>query len=146
MTTSRSETTEEQPRIPKELPVLPLRDLVVYPFIIVPLSVSREKSIKAVEKVDTTFAKAAATVDKLDTSLARVPDLMLKLDRTLSNVEAASADLPQTMRDARVVARDSRNMLDGAKQNWPFNTMVSEPAREQALPLDSFDGPLKPVR
>ncbi|HYV84979.1 MAG TPA: endopeptidase La [Patescibacteria group bacterium] len=50
MTTSRSETTEEQPRIPKELPVLPLRDLVVYPFIIVPLSVSREKSIKAVEK------------------------------------------------------------------------------------------------
>jgi ATP-dependent Lon protease len=50
MTTSRSETTEDQPRIPKELPVLPLRDLVVYPFIIVPLSVSREKSIKAVEK------------------------------------------------------------------------------------------------
>jgi ATP-dependent Lon protease len=50
MTTSRSETAEEQPRIPKELPVLPLRDLVVYPFIIVPLSVSREKSIKAVEK------------------------------------------------------------------------------------------------
>src|SRR5262245_49463440 len=37
-------------RIPKELPVLPLRDLVVYPFIIVPLSVSRDRSIKAVEK------------------------------------------------------------------------------------------------
>jgi ATP-dependent Lon protease len=50
MTTSRSETTEDQPRIPKDLPVLPLRDLVVYPFIIVPLSVSRERSIKAVEK------------------------------------------------------------------------------------------------
>ena len=50
MTTSRNDTTEDQPRIPKELPVLPLRDLVVYPFIIVPLSVSREKSIKAVEK------------------------------------------------------------------------------------------------
>ena len=50
MTTSRTEATEEQPRIPKELPVLPLGDLVVYPFIIVPLSVSREKSIKAVER------------------------------------------------------------------------------------------------
>jgi ATP-dependent Lon protease len=50
MTTSRVEVTEDLPRIPKELPVLPLRDLVVYPFIIVPLSVSRERSIKAVEK------------------------------------------------------------------------------------------------
>jgi ATP-dependent Lon protease len=50
MTTSRSDAPEEQPRIPKDLPILPLRDLVVYPFIIVPLSVSRERSIKAVEK------------------------------------------------------------------------------------------------
>jgi len=103
------------------------------------------KADQAVEKIDTTFAKATATVEKLDTSLARMPDLMLKLERTLSNVEAASADLPQTMRDARVVARDSRTMLDGAKGSWPFNSMVAEP-REQALPLDSFDGPLKPVR
>jgi phospholipid/cholesterol/gamma-HCH transport system substrate-binding protein len=103
------------------------------------------KADQAVEKIDTTFAKASATVERLDTSLARMPDLMLKLDRTLSNVEAASADLPQTMRDARVVARDGRTMLDGAKGSWPFNSMVAEP-REQALPLDSFDGPLKPVR
>ncbi|HKQ98660.1 MAG TPA: endopeptidase La [Candidatus Polarisedimenticolia bacterium] len=50
MTTSRVDVSEDLPRIPKELPVLPLRDLVVYPFIIVPLSVSRERSIKAVEK------------------------------------------------------------------------------------------------
>jgi len=50
MTTPRNDATEDQPKIPKELPVLPLRDLVVYPFIIVPLSVSRERSIKAVEK------------------------------------------------------------------------------------------------
>ncbi|HZM71501.1 MAG TPA: endopeptidase La [Candidatus Cryosericum sp.] len=50
MTTPRSDASDDQPKIPKELPVLPLRDLVVYPFIIVPLSVSRERSIKAVEK------------------------------------------------------------------------------------------------
>ena len=50
MTSARSDATEDQPKIPKDLPVLPLRDLVVYPFIIVPLSVSRERSIKAVEK------------------------------------------------------------------------------------------------
>ncbi|MFQ5701609.1 MAG: endopeptidase La [Acidobacteriota bacterium] len=35
--------------VPDRLPVLPLRDLVVYPFIIVPLSVSRERSIAAVD-------------------------------------------------------------------------------------------------
>ncbi|MBI4912658.1 MAG: endopeptidase La [Acidobacteria bacterium] len=40
---------EESPRIPEVLPVLPLRDLVVYPFVIQPLSISREKSIKAVD-------------------------------------------------------------------------------------------------
>ena len=41
--------TEEQPRIPAELPVLPLRDMVVFPFIIAPLSVARDLSIQAVD-------------------------------------------------------------------------------------------------
>src|ERR1041384_1220369 len=37
-------------QIPNELPVLPLRDIVIYPFMIVPLFVSREKSIRAVDE------------------------------------------------------------------------------------------------
>ncbi len=41
---------EEQPTIPEVLPVLPLRDIVIFPFMIVPLYVSREKSIKAVDR------------------------------------------------------------------------------------------------
>src|SRR5215831_7425803 len=41
---------EQQLQIPTELPVLPLRDIVIYPFMIVPLFVSREKSIRAVEE------------------------------------------------------------------------------------------------
>ena len=32
-------------KIPESLPVLPLRDIVIFPFMIVPLYVSREKSI-----------------------------------------------------------------------------------------------------
>ena len=36
-------------QIPSELPVLPLRDIVIYPFMIVPLFVSRDKSIRAVD-------------------------------------------------------------------------------------------------
>jgi ATP-dependent Lon protease len=51
MATSRKkERGDEQVRIPDLLPVLPLRDLVVFPFIIVPLSVSRERSIRAVDQ------------------------------------------------------------------------------------------------
>ncbi|HKQ61546.1 MAG TPA: endopeptidase La [Candidatus Polarisedimenticolaceae bacterium] len=36
-------------QVPEELPVLPLRDLVVYPFIVAPLSVARDVSIQAVD-------------------------------------------------------------------------------------------------
>jgi len=41
---------EDAIKIPDVLPVLPLKDLVIFPFIIVPLSVSREKSINAVDQ------------------------------------------------------------------------------------------------
>ncbi len=37
-------------QIPSDLPVLPLRDIVIYPFMIVPLFVSRDKSIRAVDE------------------------------------------------------------------------------------------------
>ncbi|KRT70146.1 MAG: lon, ATP-dependent protease La [candidate division NC10 bacterium CSP1-5] len=36
-------------KIPETVPVLPVRDMVVYPFMILPLYVGREKSIRAVE-------------------------------------------------------------------------------------------------
>ena len=35
----------------KTLPLLPLRDIVVFPHMIVPLFVGREKSVKALEEV-----------------------------------------------------------------------------------------------
>src|SRR2546421_1492608 len=42
--------SELQLQIPTDLPLLPLRDIVIYPFMIVPLFVSREKSIRAVDE------------------------------------------------------------------------------------------------
>lgn len=44
------ETIEPMMQIPSDLPVLPLRDIVIYPFMIVPLFVSRDRSIRAVEE------------------------------------------------------------------------------------------------
>ena len=44
------EVTEEQLSIPEVLPVLPLRDISIFPFMIVPLFVSRERSIRAVDQ------------------------------------------------------------------------------------------------
>ncbi|MCB9377243.1 MAG: endopeptidase La [Holophagales bacterium] len=41
---------EETPRIPDLLPVLPLKDAVLYPYIIVPLSIGRDASIRAVDQ------------------------------------------------------------------------------------------------
>jgi len=39
----------EELKIPEVLPLLPVRDVVVYPFMIIPLFVGREMSIKAVD-------------------------------------------------------------------------------------------------
>ncbi|MBA3335524.1 MAG: endopeptidase La [Pyrinomonadaceae bacterium] len=44
------ELGDTQMQIPTELPILPLRDIVIYPFMIVPLFVSRDKSIRAVDE------------------------------------------------------------------------------------------------
>ncbi|MDG2087554.1 MAG: endopeptidase La [Arenicellaceae bacterium] len=43
-------TDEETPEVPGNVPVLPLRDVVVFPHMVIPLFVGREKSIQALEK------------------------------------------------------------------------------------------------
>src|SRR4026209_1991636 len=49
MTDQKPPTTKEG--VPEFYPVLPLRDIVVFPYMIVPLFVGREKSIAALEEV-----------------------------------------------------------------------------------------------
>ena len=44
------EPQEEAIKIPDVLPVLPLKDTVVFPYIILPLSVGRDKSVLAVDR------------------------------------------------------------------------------------------------
>ena len=45
-----AEAVDQMMEIPSELPVLPLRDIVIYPFMIVPLFVARDKSIRSVDE------------------------------------------------------------------------------------------------
>lgn len=40
---------EESPKIPDVLPAITIRDVVVYPYVIIPLSVSRAKSLRAID-------------------------------------------------------------------------------------------------
>ena len=47
---NEADLSDPQIQIPSQLPVLPLRDIVIYPFMIVPLFVSRDRSIKAVDE------------------------------------------------------------------------------------------------
>jgi ATP-dependent Lon protease len=50
MTKAPGETQDEAIKIPDVLPVLPLKDTVVFPYIILPLSVGRDKSVLAVDR------------------------------------------------------------------------------------------------
>src|SRR5688572_19367021 len=49
MSDEESGKVEETSEIPEQLPLLPVRDLVVFPFMVVPLFVSRQVSIGAVD-------------------------------------------------------------------------------------------------
>ena len=47
------ENGEDKPEIPEELPVLPLRNVVVYPYMVVPITVGQPRSLKLVEEAST---------------------------------------------------------------------------------------------
>ncbi|HKX32768.1 MAG TPA: endopeptidase La [Blastocatellia bacterium] len=70
------ENQDEQLKIPELLPVLPLRDIVIFPFMIVPLFVSRERSIRAV-----------------DQALAENRMILLAAQKDPNNEEPGAADL-----------------------------------------------------
>ena len=44
------EKDDQEPKIPDTLPVLPLPETVVFPYMIAPLFVNRDRSIKAVDQ------------------------------------------------------------------------------------------------
>ncbi|MBI3399047.1 MAG: endopeptidase La [Deltaproteobacteria bacterium] len=75
----KQEQKEDQLIVPDTLPLLPIRDVVIFPFMIVPLFVGREKSINAVDM--------ALTKERL---------VFLATQRNISDEEPQSKDLYQT--------------------------------------------------
>ena len=90
---------DQQLQIPNELPVLPLRDIVIYPFMIVPLFVSREKSIRAV-----------------DEALAENRMILLASQKDLDKEEPAADDL-YSVGTAAVIMRMLK-LPDGRIRIW----------------------------
>src|SRR5215813_8629135 len=72
----RVEASDERVLIPDSLPVLPLRDIVIFPFMIVPLFVQRERSMRAI-----------------DQALAENRMIMLVAQRELEKEEPTGSDL-----------------------------------------------------
>jgi ATP-dependent Lon protease len=70
------EPGEERVQIPGVLPVLPLRDIVIFPFMIAPLFVQRERSLRAV-----------------DNALAESRMILLVAQRDLDKEEPSAGDL-----------------------------------------------------
>ena len=45
----QSQTPDDSPVIPDTLPLLPLRDIVIFPNMVVPILVARESSVEALQ-------------------------------------------------------------------------------------------------
>ncbi|HEU4888187.1 MAG TPA: endopeptidase La, partial [Thermoanaerobaculia bacterium] len=140
MTDANETAKEEAIKIPDVLPVLPLKDLVIFPFIIVPLSVSREKSINAV-----------------DQALAENRVIMLTAQKDFQNEDPGEEDLYRTgtvaiimrmlkLPDGRIrilVQGLSRARIDYFIQTAPFFkakiTRIEEPiTKDKGLEVEAL--------
>ena len=119
-------------QIPDSLPILPLRDIVIFPYMIVPLFVQRERSIRAVEQ-----------------ALAENRMIMLAAQRDLEKEEPLGTDLYSygtvatimrmlKMPDGRIrilVQGLSRARITHYEENLPYMVAHIKP-----LPEPEYDG------
>src|SRR5688572_24006349 len=84
MTENYTQVTGSDGR-PEVFPVLPLRDIVVFPYMIVPLFVGREKSINALDEVMRTDKQILLVAQKNASDDEPEPDAIYKMG-TLASV------------------------------------------------------------
>src|SRR5213083_2952377 len=133
------EQTADQAKLPDSLPVLPLRDIVIFPFMIVPLFVQRERSIRAV-----------------DQALAENRMILLVSQRDLDKEEPSSTDLYQIgtvavimrmlkLPDGRIrilIEGLTRARLKGIDESLPYLQanveVLQEPTPETSLEVEAL--------
>jgi ATP-dependent Lon protease len=130
------EAPPDQVQLPETLPVLPLRDIVIFPFMIVPLFVQRERSIRAV-----------------DQALAEDRMIMLVAQRDLEKEEPSGSDLYNhgtaaaimrmlKMPDGRIrilVQGLSRARVTRYDDNLPHLLAHIEPLADSELSIDELE-------
>jgi ATP-dependent Lon protease len=133
---SRPDRDDQEPKIPDTLPVLPLTDSVVFPYMIAPLFVSRERSIKAV-----------------DQSLAESRMIMLVAQKDTSTDDPKAADLHDfgtvsvimrmlKLPDGRVrilVQGFSRAKVEYFDETQPYLVAKVKPKAETETVVDSVE-------
>src|SRR2546427_8686546 len=127
-------------QIPNDLPVLPLRDIVIYPFMIVPLFVSREKSIRAVDEAlgENRMILLASQRD-LDKEEPAADDLykvgtVAVIMRMLKLPDGRIRILVQGVSRAQVKSVDTGNDFLRAS----LQVMPEEPAPERSLEVEAL--------
>jgi ATP-dependent Lon protease len=127
----KEEQQEKEFIIPDELPVLPVRDIVVFPYMILPLFVGREMSIKAIEhalsdnKMIMLLAQKDMTVETPSTDDLYTTGVVGLIMRMLKLPDGRVKILVQGLSKARV--------LD-FPQTEPFYSASIERIVEEALP------------
>jgi ATP-dependent Lon protease len=121
----------EQVNIPETLPLLPVRDIVIFPFMIVPLFVGREKSINAIDMALTKDRLIFLTAQKDITKDEPEPDDLYRFGTVGMIIRMLK--LP----DGRVkilVQGLARAENKGLEQEQPAYIAALEKAKEGALP------------
>ncbi len=131
---------DPQLQIPGELPLLPLRDIVIYPFMIVPLFVSREKSIRAVDEALGEHRMILLTCQKdLDKEEPQQDDLynvgtVAVIMRMLKLPDGRIRILVQGVSRARVESVSA----EGDSLHAKLEPMAEEPTPERSLEVEAL--------
>jgi ATP-dependent Lon protease len=131
---------DPQLQIPEELPLLPLRDIVIYPYMIVPLFVSREKSIRAVDQALGEHRMILLACQKdLDKEEPKQDDLykvgtVAVIMRMLKLPDGRIRILVQGVSRAQVKSVDTAGDFLRAK----LQVMPEEPAPERSLEVEAL--------
>src|SRR5436305_13055660 len=131
---------DPQLQIPQELPLLPLRHIVIYPYMIVPLFVSREKSIRAVDQALGEHRKILLACQKdLDKEEPKQDDLykvgtVAVIMRMLKLPDGRIRILVQGVSRAQVKSVDT----GGDFLRASLQVMPEDPAPERSLEVEAL--------